>query len=145
MNRNLTDHILLVDATPRVREALGLLFQGHGLAVKTVTNAREAVETARAIRPKIIVLHGLPSALESRALCTAVRNDPVLRKVFLLAAVEPTESFDAVASDIDLTIEKPVDTDLLVSVVYDVFVGRLLAYESDSRSERVIRYLRHAR
>jgi CheY-like chemotaxis protein len=145
MNRNLTDHALLVDAKPRSREAMGQLFQGHGLAVTTVADAREAIETARARRPKVIVLHGVPSALERNALCAAIRSDPATQGAFLLAAIEPTEPFDASDADVDLTIEKPVDPDLLVSVVYDVFVGRLLAYESNGRSERAIRYLRHDR
>jgi CheY-like chemotaxis protein len=145
MNRDLIDHALFVDAKPRTREAIGLLFQGHGLAITTVTDAREAIETARALRPKIIVLHGIPSALERSALLAAVRSDPAIQGTFLLAAIEPSEPFDAAGSDVDLTIEKPVDPDLLVSVVYDVFVGRLRAFDANSRSERAIRYLRHDR
>ncbi len=89
---SLTDHVLLVDAKPRIREAIGLLFQGHGIAVATADDA-----------------DGL------------------------------------MGGGFDLTISKPIDPGLLVSVVYDVMVGRLLAYGNGGARERVVRYLRHQR
>lgn len=48
--------VLVVDDDPTVREALSLLLEDEGYRVLKVSNGREALQTARAEQPDVILL-----------------------------------------------------------------------------------------
>lgn len=142
----LNDCVVWVDADARMRLAITILFEGHEIELVAAADGIEAVDAIRKHRPRVIVLHRLFPRLEHYAVCAAVRAAPEMAGAFILvtsAPGEPDDMSDLLMCGADMTIRKPIDPELLLEVVQDVFQGRLCSLPGYTPPGRIIRYRTH--
>jgi len=142
----LNNRIVWVDEDARMRLAIQILFEGHDIELITAADGIEAIDEIREHRPKVVVLHRLSPRLEHYAVCAAVRATPELAETFILVSSvpgEPDDMSDLLVCGADMTILKPLDPELLLDVVQDVFQGRLGSTPTYTPPGRVIRYRSH--
>lgn len=115
--------ILNVDDRPAQLYVRDRILRQHGYAVKNVATAREAMEAARELRPRLILLDiHLPDA-DGRDLCQQIKAEPELAAipvVLISASLSGghAETLDSVRwGNADGFIHEPVDADALVSLV----------------------------
>jgi len=126
--------------------AITIFFQGHDIVVDTASDGIEALDKIRRHRPKIVVLHRLSPRLEHYAVCAAIRSEPRLGETFILvssAVGEAGDMSDLLVCGADMTIQKPMDPELLLEIVQDVFNGRLSSMPAYRPPGRVVRYRNH--
>ena len=143
---NLNNNVIWVDEDARMRLAIQILFEGHDIELITAADGIEAIDEIHEHRPKVVVLHRLSPRLEHYAVCAAVRATPELAETFILvssAPGEPDDMSDLLVCGADMTILKPLDPELLLEVVHDVFQGRLWSTPTYTPPGRVVRYRSH--
>ncbi len=103
--------ILLVEDDDLLRESFEILLDHAGYHVRTAGTAGEALETARKLRPTLVILDlGLPdrSGLD---VAREIRSDPELtavRVVALTGSVSAAEEEAALEAGCDRFLAKPV-------------------------------------
>jgi uncharacterized protein (TIGR02266 family) len=102
--------ILLVDDTPWFRE-LGAVFLARSGRVVTAGAASEALVSARAQRPDLVIAdYSMPGA-SGADLCRALRNDPELRDIPVIIVIrgnDPADHACAVRSGANDVLTKPL-------------------------------------
>ena len=142
----LKDCVVWVDADARMRLAIAILFEGHEIELVTAGDGIEAIDEIRHHRPRVVVLHRLFPRLEHYAVCAAVRADPATADTFIVvssAPGEPDDMSDLLVCGADMTILKPIDPELLLEIVQDVFQGRLTSMPTYTPPGRIVRYRTH--
>jgi two-component system CheB/CheR fusion protein len=112
--------VLMVEDNPDAAESLVLILELLGHHVRVVADGRAGLEAARANVPDIMLVDiGLPG-LNGYELAQAIRRDPALKHVVLVALTgygRPEDKADAVAAGFDYHFVKPVDLDALGDLV----------------------------
>ncbi len=114
--------ILLVDDEATITRTLRLYLEGTGkYEVRTQNHAIEAVATARAFKPHIILLDIVMPDIDGAEVAEKMKSEPALKDVpivFLTALVRPGE-VAASGSDIggQPFIAKPLDPDRIVECI----------------------------
>ncbi len=142
----LNNRVVWVDEDARMRLAIQILFEGHGIELITAADGIEAIDEIHEHQPKVVVLHRLSPRLEHYAVCAAVRATPALAETFILVSTvpgEPDDMSDLLVCGADMTILKPLDPELLLDVVEDVFQGRLASTPTYTPPGRLVRYRSH--
>jgi len=140
----LTNHVVWVDEQPRLQRAFTTFFEGHEIDATIVSNGIEAIEAVREQHPKILVLHNLSFAIENYAVCAGVRSTLALARTFVLVGTGPyveDDMTDLLRSGADLTIDRPIDPDVLLDIVDNVFENRLTTRPRTCGTKRKIRFL----
>jgi DNA-binding response OmpR family regulator len=142
----LNNSVIWVDEDARMRLAIQILFEGHDIELITAADGIEAIDEIHEHRPKVVVLHRLSPRLEHYAVCSAVRATPGLTETFIMvssAPGEPDDMSDLLVCGADMTLLRPLDPELLLDVVQDVFQGRLASTPIDTPPGRTVRYRNH--
>lgn len=113
--------VLVVDDDPDSLERVAQVLGSSGCSVRACTEAREALDLLRTPPLPHVVLTELRAlGASGRTLAVAVRSDPLLEHVGLVAmsgVVDPTWE---VVQHFDAYLRKPADFDLLARVVTQV-------------------------
>jgi two-component system, cell cycle response regulator DivK len=116
--------VLIADDAAASRELIGTILESTGYEVAEAQDGAEALQSALAQRPDLIILDIQMPLLDGYAVLKALRTHPVLRSipvVALTAGAMQDERQRALAAGFDLFITKPISiADLRVEV------GRLL-------------------
>jgi DNA-binding response OmpR family regulator len=112
--------ILVVERDPAVRELESYFLNEAGFAVEFAADGVAALETARKIRPDIVITEVLVPKMDGLALCRAIKKDPNMATtvvlVFSILAVQ-SRATDAGA---DAFLMKPLAEKRLVDTVCDL-------------------------
>jgi CheY-like chemotaxis protein len=118
--------VLIADDAAASRELIGTILESAGYEVAEAQDGAEALQSALAQRPDLIILDIQMPLLDGYAVLKALRTHPVLRSIpvvalALTAGAMQDERQRALAAGFDLFITKPISiADLRVEV------GRLL-------------------
>lgn len=118
--RAMSHRILLVDDEDDILEFVKYNLVREGYEVFTARNGAEALETAAACRPHLILLDMMMPVMDGAQTCRAIRSDPQLRDtmvVFLSALGEEQQQLTGFGVGADDYITKPIKMKLLVSRV----------------------------
>ena len=115
--------LLIVDDSHDSADSLAMLLRAAGHEVQTAYDGERAIETARAMRPQVILLDiGMPG-IDGLETCRRIREQPWGRSIFLVALTGWGQDEDRRRSEeagFDQHLVKPVDwievTDLLGSL-----------------------------
>lgn len=78
--------ILVVDDMRDTADTLRLILEHEGHAVAVAYNGDDCLATLKTFRPNVVLCDiGLPGKLDGYAIARAVRSDPLLRSIFLIA------------------------------------------------------------
>ena len=112
--------ILLVDDEPDILEFVRYNLLKEGYEVFTACNGAQALETAAACRPHLILLDRMMPVMDGAETCRAIRRDPQLKQtmvVFLSALGEEEQQLTGFDVGADDYLTKPIRMKLLVSRV----------------------------
>lgn len=116
----MSHRILLVDDEPDILEFVRYNLLKEGYEVFTACDGAQALETAVACRPHLILLDRMMPVMDGAETCRAIRRDPRLRKtmvVFLSALGEEEQQLTGFDVGADDYLVKPIRMKLLVSRV----------------------------
>lgn len=120
----------MVEDNPDAAESLVMLLESLGHHVRLVHDGEEALNAARANLPDVMLIDiGLPG-MDGYQLAAAVRHDPTLRHLVLVALTgygRPEDKSRAMAAGFDYHLTKPVDLGPL-----DALVGRVTSLRPSS-------------
>ncbi len=78
--------ILVVDDMQDTADSLRLILEHEGYTVAVAYNGEDCLATLKTFRPDVMLCDiGLPGKLDGYAIARTVRNDPLLRSIFLIA------------------------------------------------------------
>ncbi len=113
--------ILIVDDRAENLYLLQALFQGHGFAVQTASNGKEALGLARESPPALVISDILMPVMDGFAFCRAWRSDPKLAAIpFVFLTATYTDGSDeqfALKQGADLFLQKPIDPEQILESV----------------------------
>ncbi len=116
----MSHRILLVDDEPDILEFVRYNLLKEGYEVFTACNGAQALETAAACRPHLILLDHMMPVMDGAETCRAIRRDPQLKEtmvVFLSALGEEEQQLTGFDVGADDYLTKPIRMKLLVSRV----------------------------
>lgn len=116
----MSHRILLVDDEPDILEFVRYNLLKEGYEVFTACNGAQALETAAACRPHLILLDRMMPVMDGAETCRAIRRDPQLKEtmvVFLSALGEEEQQLTGFDVGADDYLTKPIRMKLLVSRV----------------------------
>ncbi len=116
----MSHRILLVDDEPDILEFVRYNLLKEGYEVFTACNGAQALETAAACRPHLILLDRMMPVMDGAETCRAIRRAPQLKEtmvVFLSALGEEEQQLTGFDVGADDYLTKPIRMKLLVSRV----------------------------
>ena len=128
----MTRTLLLADDSVTIQKVVKISFANDDLEVVAVDNGDDAVETARSLRPDVILADVVMPGRSGYEVCAAVRDDPNLCNVPVLLLASGFESFDGehaerVGASGHLT--KPFEAQTLVERVHELLDAALSSPE----------------
>lgn len=105
--------VLLVEDEETVRRRLGEVLQLEGHDVEVAETGAQGIAKARAFRPDVVMIDlGLPDA-DGVEVAKAIRSDPDLKDVWLVAVTGYSREPEAVGAGFDAYFLKPINIALL--------------------------------
>jgi signal transduction histidine kinase/CheY-like chemotaxis protein len=118
--------VLVVDDNEASAQTLGWMMEGLGHQVKVATSGQEAIRTAAAFHPDVVLLDiGLPE-MDGYEVCKAMRQMPTLKDTVIIAQTgwgQPEEKKRAEEAGFDHHLVKPIELAALQNVL-NSFSGR---------------------
>ncbi|MEZ0224903.1 MAG: ATP-binding protein [Alphaproteobacteria bacterium] len=118
--------VLVVDDNEASAQTLGWMMEGLGHQVKVATSGKEAIRTAAAFHPDVVLLDiGLPE-MDGYEVCKEMRRMPVLKDTVIIAQTgwgQPEERQRAKDAGFDHHLVKPIELAALQNVL-NSFSGR---------------------
>jgi len=109
--------ILVVDDDRDVAHLVGTVLEEAGHEVKTITDARQAMETFNDYHPDLVTLDVLMPAVDGISLCLQLRRNSDVPVLFLSAKDDPPDRVVGLRIGADDYLGKPFDNDELAARV----------------------------
>ena len=112
--------ILAVDDSPTILEMIKSILESEGYDVITAVDGAEALETARADKPDLILLDVMLPKLDGYRVCRLLKFDQNYKDipiVMLTAKAEEQAMATGVRTGADQYLTKPVEPDALLETV----------------------------
>jgi DNA-binding response OmpR family regulator len=116
--------ILVVERDPHVRDLESYFLNEAGFGVEFALDGEAALQTAKAIRPDIIITEVLVPKLDGLALCRRVKTDPTLRHTVVLVFSILAVHARAKEAGADAFLMKPLAERRLVDTVRQLLALR---------------------
>jgi DNA-binding response OmpR family regulator len=123
MASGITTKVLVVDDEPNIVVALEFLLQKEGYQVEKAYNGSDALQTARAFIPDVIVLDVMMPGLNGFEVARQIREMPELeytKIVFLTAKGTERDKETGYANGGEYYLIKPFDNDVFVNTVNEI-------------------------
>ena len=104
--------VLIVDDEEAGRQTLESILEGEGYQLVMAENGQQAIETAKAILPDVILLDVMMPGMTGFEVCERIRNNPPIAEIpiIILTALDDRESLlTALKAGADDFVTKPFD------------------------------------
>ncbi|MDD2321568.1 MAG: response regulator [Geobacteraceae bacterium] len=115
--------LLLADDSITIQKVVGIIFANEDYELIVVDNGNSALEKAREIKPKVMLVDALMPGKSGYEVCEEVRQDQLLKDIpilLLVGAFEPFDEEKARQSGADDHITKPFESQSLLDKVKDL-------------------------
>ncbi|HEX7126377.1 MAG TPA: response regulator [Thermodesulfobacteriota bacterium] len=115
--------LLLADDSITIQKVIGITFANEDFTLTTVDNGVDAIQTARRIRPDLILADVVMPGKNGYEVCEYVKHDPELRNTPVLLLAGTFESFDEAEMarvGADGYITKPFESQTLIDKVHEL-------------------------
>ena len=122
-------HLLIAEDSPVQAKKLAFLLSSDGYRVSWAANGRQALETARADRPALLISDVMMPEMGGYDLCATIKEDPELCgiPVLLLTSLsDPHDIIRGLQCGADNFVTKPYDSEHLLSRVRYLLASRAL-------------------
>ena len=86
--------ILVVDDDPYIQRSLSFVLRKEGFEVEVASNGEEALNKARELKPKIIMLDLMMPKLNGFAACRAIKSDPLTKSSYVIILTAKGQEVD---------------------------------------------------
>lgn len=118
--KRLADPILVVDDNPINLKLVRVILTTEGYDVRTATDAEEALEVLRELRPRLIVMDLQLPGMDGLELTRRLKADPATSDIAILAVTAYAMKGDeqkALEAGCDGYVSKPIDAEALPGIV----------------------------
>ena len=109
--------ILVVEQDPQMRRLERYFLEQAGFSVEFAADGNQGLETARRLRPDIVIAEILVAGLDGLSVCRALKSDPETRSIVVLIFSILAAEERARAAGADAFVRKPLDDIRLVSSI----------------------------
>jgi CheY-like chemotaxis protein len=112
--------ILVVDDNPQNLKLARVLLTGEGYAVRTATDAEEALGILASYAPRLILMDLQLPGMDGLELTRRLKADPARRHIIIIALTAYAMKGDegkALAAGCDGYVAKPIDTEALPKLI----------------------------
>ncbi|HVS02625.1 MAG TPA: response regulator [Thermoanaerobaculia bacterium] len=109
--------ILVVEQDPAMRRLERFFLEQAGFTVEFAADGQHGLETARRLRPDIVVAEILVGGMDGLSVCRALKSDPASRSIIVLVFSILAAEARAREAGADAFLRKPLDDVRLVSTV----------------------------
>ena len=123
----MTLKILIADDEPNIVVSLEFMMKREGYDVLVARDGRQALETIRRERPRLVLLDAMMPGMSGFDVCEAVRDDERIREtriLMLTAKGRETDVARGVGAGADAYVIKPFDDDFLRTRAIKYFEDR---------------------
>jgi two-component system, OmpR family, alkaline phosphatase synthesis response regulator PhoP len=113
----MTNTILVVDDEPNIVELARLYLKNEGFDVEVAENGREAIEKARSLNPKLVLLDIMLPEIDGIEVCRTLRKDSDVPIVMLTARADDVDKIVGLELGADDYITKPFNPREMVARV----------------------------
>ncbi|MBI2896426.1 MAG: response regulator [Deltaproteobacteria bacterium] len=116
----MSESILIVDDNPINLKLVRVILTTEGYAVRTASDAEEALEVLREFTPRLIVMDLQLPGMDGLELTRRLKADPATRGISILAVTAYAMKGDeekALDAGCDGYVSKPIDADALPAIV----------------------------
>ena len=102
--------ILVVDDEPYLLRSLSFVLKKEGYQVESATDGLEALEKARRLRPRLIILDLQLPKMNGFEVCRQIKDDPELRETYIILLTAKGQDEDrkqGLAAGADEYLTKP--------------------------------------
>ncbi|HEY7624484.1 MAG TPA: response regulator transcription factor [Candidatus Limnocylindria bacterium] len=131
--------ILVVDDDRDVARLVSTVLEEAGHEVKTITDARQALDAFQEFHPELVTLDVLMPAVDGISLCLQLRRNSDVPVLFLSAKDDPPDRVVGLRIGADDYLGKPFDNDELAARV-EALLRRDRSSRSDHNKERQLRF-----
>lgn len=118
--------ILIVDDNPQNLKLVRVLLASEGYAVRTATDAEDALRVLAAFHPRLILMDLQLPGMDGLTLTRRLKDDPARQEIIVVALTAYAMKGDeakALAAGCDGYITKPIDMDSFPQLVRDYLAG----------------------
>jgi CheY-like chemotaxis protein len=119
--------VLVADDDTNLRRILCLFLQNAGFATLEARTGREVVDTARSMRPQVVLLDVMMPAMDGFTACRLLKDDPETRAipvVICTARNRKEDLVEAIKAGAEDFIVKPFDKETVINKVQRCLAGR---------------------
>ncbi len=124
--------ILVVERDPHVRSLEQYFLHEAGFAVEFAADGLQAVESARTLRPAIVITEILVPKCDGLTVCRQLKCDPNTRSIIVLVLSILAAEDRALAAGANGYLRKPLNDTQLVDSVCDLLAPLLGRRESNA-------------
>lgn len=118
MSTNANFKILIVDDEPDILEFISYNLKREGYEVYVSNNGKEAIQTAKKVKPELIILDVMMPDLDGIETCRLIREDEALKNTLIAFLTARNEDYSQIAgfeAGADDYINKPIKPRVLIS------------------------------
>jgi two-component system cell cycle response regulator DivK len=119
--------ILVVDDNPQNLKLARVLLAGEGYAVRTATDAEDALRVLAEFTPRLVLMDLQLPGMDGLELTRRLKADPRYRSMVIIALTAYAMKGDeekALGAGCDAYVAKPIDTDALPRIVCQLLASR---------------------
>jgi CheY-like chemotaxis protein len=109
--------ILVVEQDPQMRRLEQYFLEQAGFTVEFAADGHQGLESARRLRPDIVVAEILVAGLDGLSVCRALKSDPATRSIVVLIFSILAAEERARTAGADAFVRKPLDDVRLVTSI----------------------------
>ena len=121
-----TAKILVIDDEPEITEIVEAFLDNAGYSVKVENHAMKAIETARQLKPDLILLDIMMPGMDGYAICNRIKAEPAMANtpvIFLTGKDSKEDQGRSFQAGGDMFIKKPFSCERLLEIVNIVLLS----------------------
>jgi CheY-like chemotaxis protein len=114
--------VLIAEDYDDARDVMTMILTGAGFEVIEARDGQEALDSARASKPAIIIMDMFMPRMDGLTATRALRDEPELRRIPVIAQTAQPSVISGSRELFDAVLAKPCSPDVLIRTISDLLV-----------------------
>jgi CheY-like chemotaxis protein len=115
-----TARVLIAEDYDDARDVMTMILTGAGFEVIEARDGQEALDSARARKPQIIIMDMFMPRMDGLTATRALRDEPDLRRIPVIAQTAQPSVISGSRELFDAVLAKPCSPDVLIRTISDL-------------------------